>query len=75
VGFRYRARHSAQALGITGFVRNKYDGTVELEVQGERELIDRMLAEVGAGSFIYIDSIEQTSMPVDEDERSFSVRH
>ena len=75
VGFRYRARYAAQALGITGFVRNKYDGTVELEVQGERELIDRMLDEIGAGTFIHIDSIEQRTIPVDEDERSFSVRH
>ena len=41
VGFRYRANYAAKGLGLTGFVRNLYDGRVEIEVQGERDLIPR----------------------------------
>lgn len=26
VGFRYHAKHAAAALGLTGWVRNEYDG-------------------------------------------------
>ena len=34
VGFRYRALYAAKQFGVTGWVRNLYDGTVEMEVQG-----------------------------------------
>ena len=75
VGFRYRAYHAAQRLGLTGYVRNLYDGRVELEVQGDRELISRLLGEIDAGSFVHMDNIESKSIPVVEDERSFKVVH
>ena len=31
VGFRYRAEHAANMLGVTGWVRNEPDGSVLLE--------------------------------------------
>lgn len=34
VGFRYFAYHTANRLGLTGWVRNRDDGDVEMEVQG-----------------------------------------
>ncbi len=75
VGFRYRAYHAAQRLGLTGYVRNLYDGRVELEVQGDRELISRLLGEIDAGSFVHMDNIESKIIPVVEDEKSFKVVH
>ena len=75
VGFRYRANYAARGLGLTGFVRNLYDGRVEVEIQGERELISRFLGEVDAGSFIHIDDIDWKDIPVDPDEKSFRVVH
>ncbi len=75
VGFRYRANYAARALGLTGYVRNLYDGRVELEVQGDRDSISRFLGEIDAGSFIHIDDIEKKELPVQEDERSFKVLH
>lgn len=71
VGFRYRAYHIAQHLRLTGYVKNLYDGRVELEVQGESELVRDFLEQVGEGRFIYIDGIECKDMDVIEDERSF----
>lgn len=71
VGFRYRAYHIAQHLRLTGYVKNLYDGRVEMEVQGESELVRDFLEQVGAGRFIYIDNIESKNMDVIEDERSF----
>ena len=35
VGFRYWARSEAQSLGVSGWVRNRPDGTVEAEVEGD----------------------------------------
>ena len=75
VGFRYRANYAARNLGLTGYVRNLYNGKVELEIQGERELLSRFLGEVDSGRFIHIDDIESKDIPVVEDERSFKVLH
>jgi acylphosphatase len=74
VGFRYRAVYAARGLGITGYVRNLYDGRVEMEVQGDRDSISRMLGEIDAGSFIHIDDLEMEKIPVIEEERDFKVK-
>lgn len=75
VGFRYRAKYAASALGVTGWVRNEWDGSVHMEVQGSRRQIDEMLVEIGQGHFINIDSIDRKKLPLVEYERSFSVKH
>ena len=43
VGFRYRAKHMADALALTGTVKNLPDGSVELEVQGEESVVAEYL--------------------------------
>lgn len=73
VGFRYRAKYAARGLGITGYVKNLYDGRVEMEVQGDRDSITRMLVEIEAGSFIHIEDMEVKNIPVISDERDFKV--
>ena len=74
VGFRYRSKYAARDLGLTGYVRNLYDGRVEVEIQGERELISRFLSDVNAGRYIHIDDIETRDMAVIPEERVFEVR-
>ena len=46
VGFRWRARHAADLHGCTGWVHNKWNGTVEMEIQGEEEQIDRAIQSI-----------------------------
>ena len=41
VGFRYRAVSAAEAYGCTGWVRNDWNGTVTMEIQGPAEEIGR----------------------------------
>ena len=36
VGFRYTAKYLARSMNLTGWVKNEYDGTVVMEVQGSR---------------------------------------
>jgi len=43
VNFRYYTHLRAQELGVTGYVRNKWDGTVEVVAEGERGAIEKML--------------------------------
>ncbi|MDX1440674.1 MAG: acylphosphatase [Rubricoccaceae bacterium] len=44
VGFRFFMQHKARALGITGWVRNRLDGSVEAVVQGEPGAVDELIA-------------------------------
>ncbi|MDI2037212.1 acylphosphatase [Paenarthrobacter nitroguajacolicus] len=43
VGFRYWTARKADELMLTGTVRNRYDGSVELVAEGPRPDIDAML--------------------------------
>jgi acylphosphatase len=49
VGYRYTARMVAAEAGVTGWVRNLRDGTVEAEVQGTADQVDEMLAWMAEG--------------------------
>jgi acylphosphatase len=44
VGYRYAMTEAAEALGVAGWVRNRRDGTVEAVVQGDDELVERLVA-------------------------------
>lgn len=74
VGFRYRAEHAANLLGVTGWVRNDPDGAVSMEIQGTEEQIDRLIVMVEKGSFIHIQNIEAKSIGLVEDEYGFHTR-
>ncbi len=44
VGYRYALRDEAQRLGITGWVRNRSDGSVEALLQGDAAALERLIA-------------------------------
>jgi len=44
VGYRMAMTEAAGALGVTGWVRNRRDGTVEALVQGDDAAVERLLA-------------------------------
>ena len=44
VGYRYALRGAAIARGLTGWVRNRRDGSVEAVLQGEAENVEAVLA-------------------------------
>lgn len=73
VGFRYRAYYAARNYGVTGYVKNLYDGSVEMEVQAPEECIDKMLLAIEKGTFILIENLEVKDIPVKTDEREFRV--
>ncbi len=73
VGFRYRSMHIAQMLGLTGWVKNNWDGDVEMEVQGRREDIEKLVSLLHEQRFIWIERIESKEIPVIK-ESSFFIR-
>ena len=44
VGFRANTRREARKLGLTGWVRNLSDGSVEVAAEGEKEDIDSLVS-------------------------------
>ena len=42
VGFRYFVQRKAEQLGLTGWVRNNDDGTVELVAEGEHDQLEQL---------------------------------
>jgi len=49
VGFRWFAARHAQTLGLQGFVRNLFDGSVEVEAEGDRSLLEELIAMLKVG--------------------------
>lgn len=49
VSFRYFVIKIAINLGITGWVRNRYDGSVEVLAEGKRSTLDKLLSELRKG--------------------------
>ena len=72
VGFRYRAYHAANSVGATGWVRNEYDGSVTMEIQGTEEQIDQVILAIEKGRFVRIENMDAKTIPVIESERGFN---
>lgn len=75
VGFRYHASNAASLYGVTGWVRNEYDGSVTMEAQGSEIQINDVINALENARYIQIDSIRVKEIPVVENERGFRVRY
>lgn len=49
VWFRESTRREAEPLGITGYAKNRADGSVEVLACGEPDALDRLAAWLGNG--------------------------
>jgi acylphosphatase len=46
VGYRYYCMETARSLGLKGWVMNRNDGSVEMEVTGGQEIIKKFIEEI-----------------------------
>ncbi len=49
VGFRFFTQRHAVKLGLRGWVRNRWNGTVELVAEGPRPEVEELLAAIRRG--------------------------
>ena len=75
VGFRYRAKYLAQHYGVTGWIQNHYDGSVEAQMQGREEDIDKIIQSLQEDTYIRIDWITRERLELEPKERRFSVKY
>ncbi len=76
VGFRYFAAHEAKLLGITGYVRNLMDGSVEVFAEGEESIINRYMIILKDGPrFGRVQDIQVENHPSQELYNDFIVKY
>ena len=71
VGFRWRVLKAAGLYGCTGWVRNEWDGSVTMEIQGTEEKIDETILAVERSRYIRIENMESRTIPLELEERGF----
>ena len=68
VGFRFHTNRVAQELGVTGWVRNRRDGSVEAMVAGTPEAVEKIIEWARHGPRLAV----VTGIEIDEGDGSFS---
>ena len=76
VGFRYFAMRHANDYGLKGYVKNLADGSVEVRIEGEKEVIEhyKTILEEGPG-YSLVDSVDFTFEPYTAKFKKFSVEY
>lgn len=73
VGFRFQVKMLADRIGLTGSVRNLYDGNVEVYIQGNKTEILDFFKGIENINFAIIDSKNIDEVSVIEDESDFQI--
>ena len=71
VGFRWRAKNAAEHFSCTGWVRNEWDGSVSMEIQGTEEAIESVILAIEKGTFVHIENMNMKDIQVDDGEYGF----
>jgi acylphosphatase len=75
-GVSYRANTAREAgrLGLTGWVRNRADGSVAVEAQGTPAQVDALIAWCHAGPpAAVVTSVEVIELPTRSDDDGFDI--
>ncbi len=76
VFFRSSMRRKAYELGVTGWVMNKMDGSVEAELEGPKEAVEELIkwARVGPPAAV-VEKVEVQWLPYEGKYRDFRIRY
>lgn len=75
VGFRYFTKRTAQALELTGWVRNRVDGSVEAVLEGPKEAVNAALGDLRQGpAGGHVEKLHYERLPYEGEFDGFEVR-
>jgi acylphosphatase len=75
VGYRAFVEQNAYALGLRGWVRNRWNGSVEVAVEGERPDLEKLLAALYRGPRAAdVTNVQYEWLPATKEFSHFSVR-
>ena len=76
VGYRYYAQMKAVQNAITGWVKNRPDGAVEMLTTGTKENLDLFINDIRRGNpFSTVDQIEVNEVNNTETYTSFTIKY
>lgn len=76
VGFRYSTKRLALGFDIIGWVKNCSDGTVEMQLEGEKEEVDDFIHEIVEESDLagFVKEHAIAELPPLQNVRGFSIK-
>jgi acylphosphatase len=73
IGFRLEVHLIAEKTGLTGWIKNTEDGSVEAEIQGEKSKIDFLMQYMKSLKRIKIKHIYENDLPMINNEERFVI--
>ena len=73
VGFRFQVKMLADRLGVTGTVRNMFDGSVEVSIQGNENQLMNFFKGLENINFAIIDNKNIDEVSVIDGEYDFQI--
>ncbi|MEF9917659.1 MAG: acylphosphatase [Eubacterium sp.] len=75
VGFRYFAQKLAVEFSLVGFVKNRLDENVEMEIEGTAKHVNAFIKAIRHGNpFIRVDDYSMKAIPLGYDTR-FQIKY
>jgi acylphosphatase len=75
VGFRYFVLDTAETLGVTGWVRNCWDETVEVTAEGSRAKLEKLLLALERGPrSAFVSRVQTEWLEATREFKSFVVK-
>lgn len=71
VGFRFLAQQQAIEFHLSGWVQNQSDGTVEIEIEGEKEKVEQFIQYVKTGFHKFM-RIEHVDIKRSDDKQGYN---
>jgi len=73
VGFRYETYQLANSIGLKGWVKNKVDGTVESEIQGENDKIAFLISHMKSLKRGRVTDVKIKEIDLIDNDNSFEI--
>ena len=76
VGIRWSVKRIAKGFDVTGWVRNRHDGRVELQAAGEENEVRAFIEAIGRSELrAHIRNHTEEVLPRPPEARGFEIRH
>ncbi len=74
VSFRFYTLNTANQLSLTGWVANRYDGSVEVVAEGPRTALEHLLEFLHQGpSLARVDEVQHDFLPATREFKRFTI--